>query len=101
MVKLQFLFTITQVPERIEMMQAANQQLEELRAMIAEVLEVETEEVTDDGDFMDDYEADSLRAIEILARIDKRFKVEIPQAELPTLRNLKAVNASLIRHSNS
>jgi acyl carrier protein len=75
------------------------QQLEELREMVAEVLEIEPEELTDTGDFMEEYEADSLRAIEILARIDKRYKVEIPQAELPELRNLKAVHAALERHS--
>lgn len=80
-------------------MNAEEQQLEDLRAMIAEVLEVEPEELSDTGDFMEDYEADSLRAIEILARIDKVYKVEIPQAELPELRNLKAVQAALIRHS--
>ena len=75
------------------------QQLEELREMVAEVLELEPEELTDTGDFMEDYEADSLRAIEILARIDKKYKVEIPQAELPELRNLTAVHAALLRHS--
>jgi acyl carrier protein len=82
------------------MTHTAEQQLEELRDMVAEVLELEPEELTDTGDFMDDYEADSLRAIEILARIDKRYKVEIPQAELPELRNLKAVHAALVRHSS-
>ena len=76
-----------------------SQHLEELREIVAEVLELEPEEVTDTGDFVDEYEADSLRAIEILARIDKRYKIEIPQAELPELRTLKAVNAALIRHS--
>jgi acyl carrier protein len=74
-------------------------QLEELRELVAEVLELEPEELTDTGDFMEDYEADSLRAIEILARIDKKYKVEIPQAELPELRNLKAVHAALTRHA--
>jgi acyl carrier protein len=75
------------------------QQLEDLREIVAEVLEIEPEELTDTGDFMDEYEADSLRAIEILARIDKQFKIEIPQAELPELRNLKAVHAALARHA--
>jgi acyl carrier protein len=60
---------------------------------------MEPEEISDTGDFIEDYEADSLRAIEILARIDKQYKVEIPQAELPELRNLKAVYAALSRHS--
>jgi acyl carrier protein len=78
---------------------SGNQRMEELRELVAEVLELEPEELTDTGDFMDDYEADSLRAIEILARLDKKYKVEIPQVELPELRNLKAVYASLERHS--
>ncbi|HEY3259293.1 MAG TPA: acyl carrier protein [Pseudonocardiaceae bacterium] len=81
------------------MTQAAEVQLEELRELVAEVLELEPEELEDTGDFIDDYEADSLRAIEILARIDKQYKVEIPQAELPELRTLKAVYEALVRHS--
>jgi acyl carrier protein len=82
------------------MTHTADLQLEELREMVAEVLELEPDELADDGDFMEDYNADSLRAIEILARIDKRYKVEIPQSELPTLRTLSAVHAALVRHSS-
>ena len=75
------------------------QLLEELRALVAEVLEVEPEELTDTGDFAEEYEADSLRAIEILARIDIAYEVELPQEELPELRNLRAVHAAFLRHS--
>ncbi|NLU78241.1 acyl carrier protein [Micromonospora sp. HNM0581] len=71
----------------------------ELREIVAEVLELEPEEITETGDFAEDYEADSLRAIEILARIDKKFKIEIPQSELPSLNNLKAVYDAVVRHS--
>jgi acyl carrier protein len=81
------------------MTQVHENQLEELRELVAEVLELEPEELSDTGDFIDDYEADSLRAIEILARIDKKYKVEIPQAELPDLRTLRAVHDALVRHS--
>lgn len=73
--------------------------LEDLRELIAEVLEIDAEELTDTGDFIDEYEADSLRAIEIVARIEKQWKVEIPQSELPELRTLKAVHESLLRHT--
>lgn len=72
---------------------------EELREIVADVLEMDTDEISDTGDFINDYDADSLRAIEILARIDKRYKVEIPQAELPELRNLDAVYESLVRRA--
>lgn len=77
----------------------ADERLEELRGIIAEVLEIDPEDLADTSDFMDDHDADSLRAIEILARIDKRYKVEIPQTELPELRTLKAVYHSLSRHA--
>ncbi|WP_404955511.1 acyl carrier protein [Streptomyces sp. 147326] len=66
-------------------------QLDEIREIVAEVLEVEPEEITDTSSFADDHEADSLRAIEILARLEKKYKVEIPQSDLPKMVNLTAV----------
>ncbi|HCT80088.1 acyl carrier protein [Catelliglobosispora koreensis] len=80
-------------------MSELEQRYAELREIIAEVLEIEPEELTDSGDFAEEYQADSLRAIEILARIDKHFKVEIPQSELPELRNLKATFDAVSRHA--
>jgi acyl carrier protein len=74
--------------------------LEELREIVAEVLEVETDELTDSGDFVEDYEADSLGAIEILARIEKRYQIEIPQSQLPEMRNLKAVHDVVARYAD-
>jgi len=65
--------------------------LEELREIASEVLEIEPEELTDEGHFAEEYEADSLRAIEILSRIDKKYGVEIPQTELPRMDNLRHV----------
>ncbi|MEU9508371.1 acyl carrier protein [Micromonospora sp. NPDC048170] len=80
-------------------MSGENERYEQLREIIAEVLEIETDELTDTGDFAEEYQADSLRAIEILARIDKEFKVEIPQSEMPELRNLKATYEAVARHA--
>lgn len=69
--------------------------LEELREMIAEVLEIEPEEITETSLFVEDHEADSLRAIEILARIEKKYKVEVPQEKLAEMLTLSAVYATL------
>lgn len=80
-------------------MSETQQRMEELRGIVAEVLEVEPEELTDTGDFMDDYDADSLRAIEVLARLDKKYKVEIPQEELAEMRNLKAVYDAVAKYA--
>jgi acyl carrier protein len=69
----------------------ANQHFSELREIAADVLEIEPGELTDTGDFVADYDADSLQAIEILARIEKKYSVDIPQSELDEMRNIKAV----------
>lgn len=65
--------------------------LEELREIVADVLEFEPNEVSDTGHFVEDYDADSLRAIEILTRIEKKYGVEIPQSELNDMHDMKAV----------
>ncbi|WP_371618369.1 acyl carrier protein [Streptomyces sp. NBC_00454] len=68
-----------------------NARLETLREIVADILEIDTAELTDTGLFVEEYEADSLRAIEILSRIDKEFDVEVPQEELPRMDNLQNV----------
>ncbi len=76
------------------------QQLDELREIVAEVLEIEPEEITETSDFVEEHEADSLRAIEILARIEKKYTVDIPQSELPNMVNLRAVHTVLAQYAN-
>ena len=73
--------------------------LEELREIVADILEIDTEEVFDGADFAEVYDADSLRAIEILAEIERRYDVEIPQEELAEMRNLTAVHAVVARYA--
>ncbi|MDJ0346540.1 acyl carrier protein [Streptomyces sp. H10-C2] len=75
------------------------EQLDEIREIVAEVLELEPEEIADAGLFVEEYEADSLRAIEILARLEKKYKVEIPQSELPKMVNLTEVYNILAQHA--
>ncbi len=73
------------------------QSFEEIREIVADVLEMDPQQITDTGDFREEYEADSIRAIEILSRLEKKYKVEIPQSELPQMRNLHAVYAVVAR----
>ncbi|HET6741265.1 MAG TPA: acyl carrier protein [Kribbella sp.] len=72
---------------------------EELRELVADVLELEPEELTGDGNFVEEYEADSLRAIEMLARIEKKYRIEIPQSELEKMENLDAVYTVTAGHA--
>jgi len=62
-----------------------------MREIIADVLEVEPSEITETSRFQEDHEADSLRAIEILARLEEEYHIEIPQEELPRMTHLAAL----------
>ena len=56
--------------------------LEKLQKIIAEVLNVDTEEVTMDTTFVDDLGADSLDVFQIMMGIEEEFDVEIPTEEV-------------------
>lgn len=75
--------------------------LEQIREIVLDVLELEDDELTLTSSFQDEHDADSLRAIEILARIEKQLGVEIPQSDLPKMENLQAVNAVVAQHTSS
>jgi len=71
------------------------QQLEnEIRGIIAEIIEKEPGEILPDVKFYEDLEVDSMMALEILAAIEKKYKIAIPEeklAELLTLRQTMEV----------
>ncbi|MCA2215102.1 acyl carrier protein [Jidongwangia harbinensis] len=66
-------------------------QQKQIRDIVSEILEIEPAEMTETSLFKEDHEADSLLAIEILAALEREFRVTIDQAELPRMVNLKAV----------
>ena len=53
-------------------------EFEKLQNIIAEVLNVETEEITMDTTFTDDLGADSLDVFQIIMGIEEEFDIEIP-----------------------
>jgi acyl carrier protein len=64
---------------------------EKIYEIIAQELELEPGELTETGHFIDDYDADSLTLITIVARIEKELGVVVPQAELMNMANLGGV----------
>jgi acyl carrier protein len=71
--------------------------IDELREIVADVLEVDSANITDTGDFVEMYGADSLGLIEILSRIEMKYNVEIPQSELPDVLTLEAFYTVMAR----
>ncbi|MFW5924945.1 MAG: acyl carrier protein [Myxococcota bacterium] len=65
---------------------------EKLRSIIAEVAEID--DVPDDVPFRD-LGIDSMMAIEIVAEVEREYKLSIPEDELEELRDLNAVLAKV------
>ena len=64
----------------------------DITAIVAEVTELDANEIWEkrDADFFKDLEIDSLLALEILALIEKKFKVQIPEEKLVDITSLNA-----------
>ena len=61
----------------------------EMRAMVAEILEMDEEKITPDAKFVDDLGMDSMMALEILASLEKKYKVKIPEEYLTRVTSLR------------
>jgi len=55
---------------------------EELRQLVADVMDVEEESVTDEAHFIEDLGVDSLMALEIMVALEKRYRVKFTEPEL-------------------
>ena len=56
-------------------------EFEKLKKIIAEVLNVDEEEITMETTFVDDLGADSLDVIQIIMGLEEEFDIEIPNEE--------------------
>ncbi|WP_443044990.1 acyl carrier protein [Streptomyces sp. Go40/10] len=63
----------------------------EIKEIVCDILEIDPDDVKDSSLFKEEYGADSLRSIEVLAALEKNFGVEIDQAELARMVNLEGV----------
>ncbi|MFJ3793107.1 acyl carrier protein [Kitasatospora sp. NPDC090091] len=72
-------------------MASYDENVQKIKDIVCDILEIEEDEVTETSLFKEDHQADSLRSIEILAGLEKEFSVTIDQSELARMVNLKGV----------
>ena len=60
-------------------------EFEKLQSIIAEVLNVDPDEITPDTTFVDDLGADSLDVFQIIMGIEEEFDIEIPNERAETI----------------
>jgi acyl carrier protein len=70
----------------------------EVKKLIAEVTEREPEEITDTALFADELGVDSLMAMEVMVAVDKKYKINIPEDEFATIKNVNDTVAVVQRH---
>ena len=64
---------------------------EDIREIVAEIIEVDPEEIGNDTNLVTDLGTDSMMALEILATIEKKYKLVIPEKELPNMITLSQI----------
>jgi acyl carrier protein len=62
--------------------------IRELITEIAEDMDVDTENITDSAHFIDDLGLDSMALLEVLATMEKKFSISIPESEFPNLTSI-------------
>ncbi len=64
---------------------------QEITQIVAEIIEVETEKLTPTAKFVEDLGVDSMMALEMLAALEKKYKIVVPEDSLPKFTNLGEV----------
>ena len=63
---------------------------EDIKELVAEILEIELDEVKPEASFVKELGMDSMMALEILASIEKKYRVVIPEDSLPKFTDLNS-----------
>jgi acyl carrier protein len=63
----------------------------DVKKIASKITEISEEELSDDAVFTDDLGIDSMMALEIVASIEKKYKVRIAEEEIPAIRSLQNV----------
>ena len=63
----------------------------EIRALVAEILEIGEEKITPNARFVEELGMDSMMALEILASVEKKYKINIPEEYLTKVTSLNSM----------
>lgn len=68
----------------------------ELRALVADVMDVDPDSFSDEAHFMEDIGVDSLMAMEIMVALEKKYHVKFTEPELRRITCLRNVYELLL-----
>ncbi len=64
---------------------------DEIRNMVANILEMEPGQIDAEARLVEDLGMDSMMALEIMASIEKKYRVKLPESVLPNIKTLNRV----------
>lgn len=65
----------------------------EIKDMLSEILETDVNAISEDALFVEDLGMDSLRVLEILAELEKKYSIQIPPERLTELKDVRGTIA--------
>ncbi len=63
---------------------------DEIREIVADIVEVDADQIGWNSHFWDELKADSLQGIEILAALERKFRITIDQASLSVMQDVQS-----------
>jgi acyl carrier protein len=68
----------------------------ELRALVADVMDMEADSFDDEAHFMEDLGVDSLMAMAIMVALEKKYRIKFTESELRMITCLRNVHELLL-----
>jgi acyl carrier protein len=69
----------------------------EIKQKVSEITEVPIDKLAEDAKFIEDLGVDSMMALEIVALLEKKYKVTVAEEDIPKMRSLNDIYALLER----
>ncbi len=69
----------------------SNNYEQEITQMVSEIIEIPVDKIKPDADFFSDLGVDSLKAIEIVAAFEKKYRKVIPEQDIPKIRTIRQI----------
>jgi acyl carrier protein len=63
----------------------------EVRALVANILEIDEKKISPSGRFVEELGMDSMMALEIMASLEKKYKIKISEEYLTKVTDLKSI----------
>jgi len=63
----------------------------EIRSLVANILEIKEDAIKPDMKFVEELGMDSMMALEILASVEKKYKIKIPEENLTKVTSLNSM----------